>query len=68
MEDPNASGRARQIDSTLTEKDMHLMMLVGVKSCQILILWNKIMNNLNLDVLIVRKFPIVDLRLREKLS
>ena len=47
---------------------MHLMMLVGVKSCQILIQWNKIMNNLNLDVVIVRKFPVVNLRLRGKLS
>ena len=30
--------------------------------------WNKIMNNLNLDVVIVRKFPVVDLRLRGKPS
>ena len=33
---------------------MHLLKLVGVKDCQFFILWNKIMNNLNLDVVIVR--------------
>ena len=72
MEDPEARGSARQIDSGPTEQDgmgyMHILKLVGVKRCQILILWNKIMNNLNLDVVIVRKFPVVDLRLRGKSS
>ena len=47
---------------------MHLLKLVGVKSCQILIIWIKIMDNLNLDVVIVRKFPVIDLRLRGKPS
>ena len=32
---------------------MHLLKLVRVKSCQFFILWNKIMNNLYLDVVIV---------------
>ena len=45
---------------------MLLLKLVGEKGCQFFILWNKIMNNLNLDVVIVRKFPVIDLRLRGK--
>ena len=45
---------------------MRLLKLVRVKSCQILLIWNKIMNNINLDVVIVRKFLVVDLRLRGK--
>ena len=39
---------------------IHLLKLVGMKNYQFLILWNKIMNILNLEVVIVRKFHVVD--------
>ena len=70
MEDLEVGEYVRMIDSILTQPDyiesQTQLRVSGSNNIIVLFLWSKIMNNLNLDVVIMREFPVVALRLREK--
>ena len=71
-EDPEGSGSIRHINLDPTKQDSMGYRaphdVSGSEKLSDLIIWNRIINNLNLDEVIMRKFPVVGLRLRGKPS